>query len=232
MRGKLSDDAFVFLLLILLLIVLADRFRRLPRQRRGPVLTARTLRWHAYRRKTLITVLVAAGMSGLVLLSAYHGGVTYAAAAGSTAVFFAIAAVLLVPYLRVHRRPLHRALARCGGKLDALGVQHLQKVGALRFYVDDDWLICVGGGNSALLHAEEIDFSKPVQQRNYKWLMPGSRNARSVDICETVFGDPSGAEYPALLQMDAMLAAWVHRHGGRFDYEKARRKYGKKAKNK
>jgi len=231
MRQMSRLDSLFVLCLLAALALLAVWLEGCLRKRQFK-LTPRMLCWLAYRRRITITLCFPALPGLLFLLSAHYGGMSLTAALWSMAVIWGLALVATLPALQMQRRIIRSSLKRCGKYLPALAGEQLTFAGTCWVYADADWLICVGGGSSALIYAPEIDFTRPAGLRPYFMFTASGKSERARIVTQDiVLFARDGSERMLRMAREGMFDQWLRQHGGCFDFEKPRRKCGRSAKN-
>lgn len=81
-------------------------------------------------------------------------------------------------------------------------------------FVDGDWFIRVGSGESCALRSSELDFCVPVHLTTCVAFRSGARFPHPVEIDALRFCKKDGRTQIAITQPDDDLTDWVKRHGG------------------
>lgn len=91
-------------------------------------------------------------------------------------------------------------------------------------YADHEWFIRVSSRHSVALHADDIDFTAPIQTYSYNWNPPSKSGSLPLILNKLVFAGKNGNILVACSEADQNITNWILQHGGSLAGKKKKRK--------
>lgn len=151
----------------------------------------------------------------LMLLARSYGRMRWGTFAGALITVAAFLGVFSVPAIVQLIRPLRWLKKMRTFDEEFSGKRFVWCAGAWQ-YVDSEWFIRVGGGESAVLYAPEINFEIEPVSCNLSYALTGKSGGARYVCRRLCFRCVDGGDYMAAMQETASLKRWMQSHRAKY----------------